>query len=144
MSFLPSLFLLFHFPARWASCHFLCTGFSLHSPSTVGDITELDFCRAWPLPHGGWAEVVSARLNPSHSTMYVRGVCSFLCSVSPQQKSEVMDGPVVQLSFTWQAKETISLRNEGGQTCKEKREPRGSILTPLFLCYFSSPWAWPV
>ena len=35
---------------------------------------------------GGHAEVVSARLNPSHSTVDVRGVCNFLGSVSSQQK----------------------------------------------------------
>ena len=40
---------------------------------------------------GGRIEVVSARLNPSHGTIDVRGVCHFLGSVSSQQKSEVMD-----------------------------------------------------
>ena len=34
MSFLLSLVLLSQFPARWASCHFPCTGFSLRSAST--------------------------------------------------------------------------------------------------------------
>ena len=36
-------------------------------------------------------EVVSARLNPSHGTIGVRGVCNFLGSVSSQQKFEVTD-----------------------------------------------------
>ena len=36
-------------------------------------------------------EVVSARLNPSHGTIGVRGVCNFLGSVSSQQKFEAMD-----------------------------------------------------
>ena len=51
---------------------------------------------AWPLPRGGQAEVVSARLNPSHGTIDVRGVCNFLGSVSSQQKFEGTDGPVLK------------------------------------------------
>ena len=40
---------------------------------------------------GGCAKVVSARLNLSHGTIDVGGVCNFLGSVSSQQKYEVMD-----------------------------------------------------
>ena len=54
------------------------------------------FCCAWLLLCGGRAEIVSARLNPSHGTIYVRGVCNFLGSVSLQQKFEATDGPVLQ------------------------------------------------
>ena len=41
MSFLPSLFLLSWFPAHWGYYHFPCTGFSLHSASTMGAFTQL-------------------------------------------------------------------------------------------------------
>ena len=71
MSFLLSLLLLSWFPACWASCHFHYVGFSLHSASTMGAFTELGFCSAWLLPHGGQAKVVSARLNLNHGTMDV-------------------------------------------------------------------------
>ena len=37
------------------------------------------------------AEVVSARSNPSHGTIDVRGMCNFLGSVSSQQKFEATD-----------------------------------------------------
>ena len=47
---------------------------------------------------------------------FVGGVCSFLSSVLPQQKFEVMYGPVLHLSFIRQAKENTSLRHEGGPT----------------------------
>ena len=57
----------------------------------MGAFTKLGSCCAWPPPRGGHAEVVSARLNPSHSTVDVRGVCNFLGSVSSQQKFEVTD-----------------------------------------------------
>ena len=40
---------------------------------------------------GGCAKVVSARLNLSHGTIDVGGVCNFLGSVSSQQKFEVTD-----------------------------------------------------
>ena len=90
MSFLLSLFLLSWFPACWASCHFHCAGFSLHSAST-----ELSFCCVWPPHHRGRAEVVSARLNLNHGTRDVRGVCNFLSSVSPQQSVTAW----LQLSF---------------------------------------------
>ena len=46
----------------------------------------------------------------------VRGVCNFLGSVSLQQKFEATEGPVLQLSFIWQAKENTPLRREGGPT----------------------------
>ena len=49
---------------------------------------------------------------------FVRGVCNFLSSVLLQQKFEATDGPVLQLSFIWQAKENTSLRCEGRPTQK--------------------------
>ena len=99
MIFLLSLFLLSQFPACRVSCHSHCAGFSSRSASTMGAFAKLGFCRAWPLPRGGQGEVVSARLNPSHSTRDVGAVCNFLSSVSLQQKFEATDGPVLQLSL---------------------------------------------
>ena len=100
MSFLPSLFLLSPCPACWASCHFHCTGFSSHSASTTGVLTKLGFCCAWPLPCGGLAKAVSARLNLRNGTRDGGGVCNFLESVSLPQKFEEMDGPVLQLGYS--------------------------------------------
>ena len=57
----------------------------------VRAFAELGSCCAWPPPWGGHAKVVSARLNPSHGTKYVKGVCDFLSSVSSQQKFEATD-----------------------------------------------------
>ena len=79
----------------------LC-GFSLHSASTMRAFAELGFCCAWPLPRRGRAEVVSARLDPSHGTINVRRVCNFLGFVSLQQKFEMMDRPVLQFRVTAQ------------------------------------------
>ena len=79
------------FPAHWASCHFPCAGFSLHSASTIGTFAELGSCCAWPPPCKGCAEVISARLNQSHGTTDVEGVCNFLDSVSSQEKFEATD-----------------------------------------------------
>ena len=36
------------------------------------------------------------------------GCCNFLGSVLPQQKFEMTDGSVLQLSFIWQVKENTS------------------------------------
>ena len=82
----------------------------------------------------------------------IRGVCNFLSSVSSQQKLEVTDqhyslrtgqcynswtglchssrmdqyySSVLQLSFSWQAKENASLRCEDRPTQKTQREDRG-------------------
>ena len=70
------------------------------------------------------------------SNTFVQGVGNFLGSVSPQQKFEVMDGSVLQLSFIWQAKESTFLRCEGRHTRKEKRSQRlnfGSSFYMFFL-----------
>ena len=95
LRFLLSLFLLSWLPARWASCHFLCAGFSLHSTSTTGAFSS--WASSVLVLHfkGGQDEVVSTRLNLRNSTMYVSGMCNFLGSVSPQQKFEAMDRPVL-------------------------------------------------
>ena len=65
----------------------------------------------------------------------VWGVCNFLGSVLPQHKFEVTGGPMLQLSFTWQARENTSSRRESRQTQKTRREERrGSVLAPPFIC----------
>ena len=146
-----SLFLLFWFPAGWASCHFLCFGVSSHSASTTGALTKLGFCWAWLPPHGDWHKVVSARLNLNHCTVDVRGVCNFLGSVSPQQKFEVTYGLVLQFSFIWQAKENPTLRHDGWppKRQEEKRIQRLNFGSSFYIYiyiffFFSSPWACPV
>ena len=65
------------------------------------------------------------RLQRKSRHQFVRGVCNFLDSVSPQQEFEAMDRPVLQLSFSWQAKENASLRCEDRPTQKTQREDRG-------------------
>ena len=60
---------------------------------------------------GAQDKVVSARLNLSYGTIYIGRVCNFLGSVWTQQKFEAMDGPVLQLSFVWQAKENTFARH---------------------------------
>ena len=90
------------------------------------------------------------RLQRKSRHQFVRGVCNFLDSVSPQQEFEAMDRPVLQLSFSWQAKKNASLRCEDRPTQKTQREDRGpdpkqgreahgSILAPLFICFFLLP-----
>ena len=54
----------------------------------------------------------------------VREVCNFFGSISPWQKFEATDGPVLQLSFIWQAKENTSLRYEGGPPPSIQRTQR--------------------
>ena len=80
---------------------------------------------------------VFQRTNEALVDQTVRGVCNFFGSVSLQQNFEMADQCSVwsQLSFIWQAKENISLRCEGGPTQKKRQ---GSILAPLFICFFSS------
>ena len=48
----------------------------------------------------------------------IKGVCNFFSSVSPQQKFESIDGSVLQLNFSWHAKENTFSRCEGGLTQK--------------------------
>ena len=69
----------------------------------------------------------------------LRGVYNFLGSVSPQQKFKATDGPVLQLSFIWQAKENTSSRCEGGWTQKTWGEERPTAQFWLLLLYVFSP-----
>ena len=76
----------------------------------------------------------------SKTILLVNGGCNFLGSVLPQQKFEVTDGPVLQLSFICQAKENTSSRREGRLTQKTRREGRQETQFWLFLlCFFSPP-----
>ena len=115
--------------------HWVFFAFSFHH----GSFAELGFCYASPLPLGGRALVVSATLNLRNGTIYVQGVCNFLGSVSPQQKFEAMDGPVLHHSFICQTKENISLRCEGRLTQKTQREERPEAQFWLLFLYAFSP-----
>ena len=73
-------------------------------------------------------------------SQYVRGVCNFLGSVSPQQKFEASDGPELQLLVTAQfylASKGKYIRKscEGGLTQKMRRKAPGSILASLFILF---------
>ena len=148
MSFLLRSFLLSWFLTCWAFCHFPCARFSSCSSSTAGAFAELGFWCAWPLPHRVQAEVVSFRLNLSHGTIYVRGVCNFLGPVSPQQRFEATDGPALQLFVTAQfylASKGKYIFEAWGWADPKDSNRREAPLAPaqfwlLFLCFlFSSP-----
>ena len=140
MSFLPSLFLLFWFPAHWASCQFLCAAFSLREASTMGAFTKLGFCYAWSLPHGGQADIVSARLNLRNSTRDVRECVLFLVLSCHSKilKQWTSVTAQLQLSFIWQAKKNTSSRHEGN-TEEAKKEERLNFASS-FLYAFSPPF----
>ena len=137
VSFLPSLFLLSQFPGCWASSHFHCTGFSLHSASTTWAFGQVGLllCSVSP-PHWGRAEVVSARLNwVAAPDMLVECVISLVLSHgSKDLKQQTSVTAKWQLSFIWQAKESISLKYKGGLT--QKREAQSWL---LFLYVLSPP-----
>ena len=136
--------LLSQFPARWASCHFLCTGFflafSFHHRSfhPVGLLLCLASTSQRP------NQIVSAMLNMRNGTIYVKGVCSFLGSVSLQQKFEVTDGsvllPCVIAQFYLESKGNISSRHEGRSTQKtqKKRSPQLSFGFSFYMFFSSS------
>ena len=116
------LSLLSWFPAHRLLGHFHCDVFPSHSASTVWVFTKFGFCSAWPPLRGGWAEVASARLHPSH-IRYVGRLCNFLISVSPQQRFEMADqcySLVTAQHFIRQAKKSTPSRCEGGPTPKER------------------------
>ena len=85
--------------------------------------------------------------------LIVKGVCNFLGSVSPQQKFEAVDEPVLPLRVTahfyLQAKENTFSRREGGptqKTCKE-REKRGEEAqygSCFYMFFFSCPLVCPM
>ena len=70
--------------------------------------------------------------------LIVKGVCNFLGSVSPQQKFEAVDEPVLPLRVTahfyLQAKENTFSRREGRpptqKTQREEKHPPHPIPTP--------------
>ena len=77
----------------------------------------------------------------------VGGVCDFLAPVSSQQKFEtfqLLDRPVLQLSFIQKVKEKTSSRSEGMPTQKTQREERPPAqFWLLFLCFFLLPLGLP-
>ena len=85
----------------------------------------------------------TANINHLFSEIFfikgVKGICNFLGSVSLQQKFEETDGPDLQLSFIWQAKENASSRHEGGLFQKIQREKRPVVQFWLLFIYFFSP-----
>ena len=98
---------------------------------------KLSFHSTPPPLSKGRAVVVSARLNLSHGTRDVRGVCNFLGSVSPQQRFEMADqcySSVTAQSFIGQAKESTTSRCEGGPTPKARPQ---SVLTSSFYTFVS-------
>ena len=121
VSFLPSLFLQSWFPACLSSCRLPCAGFSSRSA-----FTKVGFCCGWPPLHRGRVEVVSARLNLSHGTIYVGGVCNFLISVSSRQKFEAMDGPIIQ--------PCVNFLREASVTSPRNFFRQNSVIVP---CYSS-------
>ena len=143
MSFLPSLFLLSQFPACWASCHFHCTGFPLCSASTTWAFAKLGFCCAWFPPCWAWAEVVSARLNPSHGTRSGECVVSSVLSChSKDLKWQTSVTALLQLSFIWQAKDSTPLRHVGRPTPKGR--PQSVLASSSYMFVSSLPWACPM
>ena len=91
------------------------------------------------LPH---CRPILYQLGHKGSPQFVGGLCNSLGSVSPQQKFEAMDGPVLQLCFIWQTKENASWRREGWLTQKMQREVRPEAqFWLLFLCPHPPPQA---
>ena len=142
MSFLPSLFLLSWFPARWTSCHFHCAGLPSPSASPTWAFAKLGFCCAWSPPHWGQAEVVSAELNPRHDTRHVREVCNFLGSVSLQQRFEMADPcySSVTAQFYLASKGKYILEAWERPTQKRERPSLGSSFYMFFLLPLSLPY----
>ena len=77
-------------------------------------------------------------------SLYVRGICNFLRSVSVQQKFEATDGPVLQLRVTVQyyleSKEKYILETWGWADPKDaKRREAPGPLAPHFICFSPPP-----
>ena len=102
MSFLPGLFccpgfqhagLLVISPALGFAlfCFVLFFAFSFHHSS----FQQVRLLTCLASASRGPSQIVSARLNLRNGTIYVKGVCNFLGSVSPQQKFEATDASVL-------------------------------------------------
>ena len=108
------------------------------SASIAGAFTELGFCCAWPLPHKGWADVISARLNLRNSTVDVGGVCHFLgwpcCSKNLRRWTDQCYSSVL---FGKQRK--IHPRGLSvGQPKDAKRRVRLNFGSSFYMLFFSS------
>ena len=85
------------------------------------------------------------KLEMIYQVQPVRGVCNFLGSVLPQQKIEIMDGPVLQLSFIGKQRKIHPRGKRAGppKRQEEKRSPRlnfDSSFDMLFLLPLSLPY----
>ena len=123
-------------PLHWDSF-----AFSFHHMS----FARLDFCCAWSPPSWGRAEVVLGRLNLSHGTRYVGGVCNFLGSVLPQQRFEMADqcySSVTAQSFIQQAKESTPSRHEDRPTGKES--PQSGLASSFYMFCLLPPISCPM
>jgi len=82
-----------------------------------------------------------SKKKTSGEYLVVGGVCNFLGSVSLQLKFEVTDGPVLQLSFMWQAKENNAQGVRAGRP-KRHEEKRGPLLnfgSPFYMLFLLPP-----
>ena len=128
MSFLPSLFLLPRFPARWASCHFPCTGFPFvqlppHELSPSGASAGLGLRLAGAKPR---------LFQPGHIPVTAPDICwgSIISSVlSCRSKDLKWWASVTVQSFIQRAKESTPSRCEGRPSPEER--PHSSWLPPF-------------
>ena len=128
------------FPLHWVLC-VLFFAFSFHQSS----FQQVRLLPCLASASRGPSQIVSARLNLRNGTIYVKGVCNFLGSVSPQQKFEATNGsvllPCVVAQFYIESKGKYILEAWGQVDPKdsERRETPSSILAPLFICFSPPP-----
>ena len=82
------------FPLHWVLLCFVLFCF-LPSASTTAAFQQVRLLTCLASASRGPSQIVSARLNLRNGTIYVKGVCNFLGSVSPQQKFEATDASVL-------------------------------------------------
>ena len=99
-------------------------------------------CCAWLPLCGGHTKVVSARLNPSHGTRYVRGVCNFLSSVLRQERFEMADqcysSVTAQFYSASKGKHILEAGGPADPTDAKRREAPAQFRL-LFLCFSPPP-----
>ena len=84
------------------------------------------------------------KLEMIYQVQPVRGVCNFLGSVLPQQKIEIMDGPVLQLSFIGKQRKIHPRGMSVGQPKRLEEKPQSfqaSSFYTLVSCALSLPYA---
>ena len=81
---------------------------------------------------------------PVYLSIYMSGECIISLVLSCYSKGLKQQMDQCYSCFIWQAKKNISSRHEGGWSKRQKRrEARGSILAPLFRCFFLLPLSLP-